>query len=408
MFVFRRKHLMFGLALAGFADLAQAAGFALIEQNASGLGNAYAGAAAVAEDASTIFFNPAGMTRLPGRQIVVVGHLIKPQAEFSGTVSPAIGGGTGGDAGSWSFVPNGYFAYRLTPKIHLGVGLNSPFGLKTEYGPGWMGRYQAIKSEVKTVNLNPSIAYKLSDTLSLGAGLNIQRIEAVLTSLQPLGAPPAPTPLVTIKGDDYGWGYNLGALWQATPATRIGLSYRSEVAYTLEGTSSTSNPSVTSLNGPVTADITLPASASLSLFHTLSSQWDLLADVTWTGWSSFDRLPIQGTVNKTTPENWQDILRYSLGATWHMSDKLSLRGGLAYDEAPVSDRYRTPRIPDGARTWVALGGQYRLSGRGALDFGYAHLFVNSPELQSTDNGTTLNGQYDSQVDILSVQYTHGF
>ncbi len=408
MFVFRRKHLMFGLALAGFADLAQAAGFALIEQNASGLGNAYAGAAAVAEDASTIFFNPAGMTRLPGRQIVVVGHLIKPQAEFSGTVSPAIGGGTGGDAGSWSFVPNGYFAYRLTPKVHLGVGLNSPFGLKTEYGPGWMGRYQAIKSEVKTVNLNPSIAYKLSDTLSLGAGLNIQRIEAVLTSLQPLGAPPAPTPLVTIKGDDYGWGYNLGALWQATPATRIGLSYRSEVAYTLEGTSSTSNPSVTSLNGPVTADITLPASASLSLFHTLSSQWDLLADVTWTGWSSFDRLPIQGTVNKTTPENWQDILRYSLGATWHMSDKLSLRGGLAYDEAPVSDRYRTPRIPDGARTWVALGGQYRLSGRGALDFGYAHLFVNSPELQSTDNGTTLNGQYDSQVDILSVQYTHGF
>lgn len=408
MFVFRRKHLMFGLALAGFADLAQAAGFALIEQNASGLGNAYAGAAAVAEDASTIFFNPAGMTRLPGRQIVVVGHLIKPQAEFSGTVSPAIGGGAGGDAGSWSFVPNGYFAYRLTPKIHLGVGLNSPFGLKTEYGPGWMGRYQAIKSEVKTVNLNPSIAYKLSDTLSLGAGLNIQRIEAVLTSLQPLGAPPAPTPLVTIKGDDYGWGYNLGALWQATPATRIGLSYRSEVAYTLEGTSSTSNPSVTSLNGPVTADITLPASASLSLFHTLSSQWDLLADVTWTGWSSFDRLPIQGTVNKTTPENWQDILRYSLGATWHMSDKLSLRGGLAYDEAPVSDRYRTPRIPDGARTWVALGGQYRLSGRGALDFGYAHLFVNSPELQSTDNGTTLNGQYDSQVDILSVQYTHSF
>ena len=408
MFVFRRKHLMFGLALAGFADLAQAAGFALIEQNASGLGNAYAGAAAVAEDASTIFFNPAGMTRLPDRQIVVVGHLIKPQAEFSGTVSPAIGGGQGGDAGSWSFVPNAYFAYRLTPKVHLGVGLNSPFGLKTEYGPGWMGRYQAIKSEVKTVNLNPSIAYKLSDTLSLGAGLNIQRIEAVLTSLQPLGAPPAPTPLVTIKGDDYGWGYNLGALWQATPATRIGLSYRSEVAYTLEGTSSTSNPSVTSLNGPVTADITLPASASLSLFHTLSSQWDLLADVTWTGWSSFDRLPIQGTVNKTTPENWQDILRYSLGATWHMSDKLSLRGGLAYDEAPVSDRYRTPRIPDGARTWVALGGQYRLSGRGALDFGYAHLFVNSPELQSTDNGTTLNGQYDSQVDILSVQYTHSF
>jgi len=91
-----------------------------------------------------------------------------------------------------------------------------------------------------------------------------------------------------------------------------------------------------------------------------------------------------------------------------MSDKLSLRGGVAYDEAPVSDIARTPRIPDGARTWVALGGQYRLSKQGVLDFGYAHLFVNAPGLQSTDNGTTLNGEYDSQVDILSAQYTHSF
>ena len=400
----RVNRLAAGLALAGCASFVHAAGFALIEQNASGLGNAYAGAAAVAEDASTIFFNPAGMTLLPDRQWVIAGHLIKPKAEFSGTVSAPfpVTGGEGGDAGGWVLVPNAYFAFRLTPDVHLGVGLNSPFGLKTDYDSDWIGRYQAIKSEVKTININPSIAYKVSDSLSVGAGLNIQWIEATLTNRIPvLGRP-----LVTIKGDDYGWGYNLGVLWQATPATRIGLSYRSEVDYTLDGTASTSDPVV--FNGPVTADVTLPDSASLSLFHKLSPQWDLLADVTWTGWSDFDDLPIKGTVNKTTPENWENILRYSLGATWHMSDKLSLRGGVAYDEAPVSDIDRTPRIPDGARTWVALGGQYRLSKQGVLDFGYAHLFVNAPGLQSTDNGTTLNGEYDSQVDILSAQYTHSF
>ena len=400
----RVNRLAAGLALAGCASFVHAAGFALIEQNASGLGNAYAGAAAVAEDASTIYFNPAGMTLLPDRQWVIAGHLIKPKAEFSGTVSAPfpVTGGEGGDAGGWALVPNAYFAFRLTPDVHLGVGLNSPFGLKTDYDSDWIGRYQAIKSEVKTININPSIAYKVSDSLSVGAGLNIQWIEATLTNRIPvLGQP-----LVTIKGDDYGWGYNLGVLWQATPATRIGLSYRSEVDYTLDGTASTSDPVV--FNGPVTADVTLPDSASLSLFHKLSPQWDLLADVTWTGWSDFDDLPIKGTVNKTTIENWENILRYSLGATWHMSDKLSLRGGVAYDEAPVSDIDRTPRIPDGARTWVALGGQYRLSKQGVLDFGYAHLFVNAPGLQSTDNGTTLNGEYDSQVDILSAQYTHSF
>jgi long-chain fatty acid transport protein len=401
----RVNRLAAGLALAGCASFSHAAGFALIEQNASGLGNAYAGAAAVAQDASTVFFNPAGMTQLPDRQLVVAGHLIKPRAEFSGTVTPGIGGGDGGDAGGLALVPNAYYAFRLTPDVHLGVGLNAPFGLKTEYDSDWIGRYQAIKSEVKTININPSIAYKVSDSLSLGAGLNIQWVEATLTNRQPL---PAPVPLVTIKGDDYGWGYNLGVLWQATPATRLGLSYRSEVDYTLEGTSSASDPVVGALNGPVTAAVTLPDSASLSLLHKLSPTWDLLADVTWTGWSDFDDLPIRGTVNKTTIENWEDILRYSLGAIWHMSDKLSLRGGVAYDEAPVSDRFRTPRIPDGARTWVAIGGQYRLSRQSVIDFGYAHLFVNDPGLQSTDNGTTLNGEYSSQVDILSAQLTLNF
>jgi len=401
----RVNRLAAGLALAGCASFVHAAGFALVEQNASGLGNAYAGAAAVAEDASTIYFNPAGMTLLPDRQLVVAGHLIKPRAEFSGTVTPGIGGGDGGDAGGLALVPNAYYAFRLTPDVYLGVGMNAPFGLKTEYDPDWIGRYQAIKSEVKTININPSIAYKVSDSLSLGAGLNIQWVEATLTNRQPL---PAPVPLVTIKGDDYGWGYNLGVLWQATPATRLGLSYRSEVDYTLEGTSSVSDPVVGALNGPVTAAVTLPDSASLSLLHKLSPTWDLLADVTWTGWSDFDDLPIRGTVNKTTVENWEDILRYSLGATWHMSDKLSLRGGVAYDEAPVSDRFRTPRIPDGARTWVAVGGQYRLSRQSVLDFGYAHLFINAPGLQSLDNGTTLNGSYDASVDILSAQLTLNF
>jgi long-chain fatty acid transport protein len=406
---YRVNRLAVALVLAGCTHLAHAAGFSLIEQNASGLGNAYAGAAAAAEDASTVYYNPAGMTLLPDRQLVVVGHLIKPRMEFSGTVTPAVGGGQGGDAGGVTFVPNAYFAYRLTPDVHLGLGLNSPFGLKTEYDSDWIGRYQAIKSEVKTVNLNPSIAYKVSDTFSVGAGLSLQWIEATLTHRQPLAfASPPPSTVIKIKGDDYSWGYNLGALWQISPTTRIGLSYRSEIDYELDGSSSTSDPVIASLNGPVTADVTLPDSASLSLFHKLSPQWDVLADVTWTGWSDFDDLPIKGTVNKNTIENWENILRYSLGATWHMSEKLSLRGGVAYDEAPVSDIDRTPRIPDGARTWIAFGGQYRLSKQSAFDFGYAHLFVDDPDLQSTDNGTTLTGEYDSQVDILSAQYTHSF
>jgi len=400
------NRLAAGLALAGCASFVQAAGFALIEQNASGLGNAYAGAAAVAEDASTIFFNPAGMTLLPDRQLVLVGHLIKPKAEFSGMVSPAVGGGQGGDAGDWALVPNFYYTHRLTPAVSVGLGVNAPFGLKTEYDDGWIGRFQALKSEVKTININPSIAWKVNDQFSVGAGLDVQHIEATLTNnISPL----APTSFMKVEGDDYGWGYNLGLLWQPTNTTRVGLAYRSEVDFTLEGTL-TANAVLPS--GNVTADLTVPASASLSVFHKLSPSVDLLADITWTGWSSFDRLAVVYTTIPValpaTIENWEDILRYSLGATWHMDDKLSLRGGVAYDEAPVSDTYRTPRIPDGARTWLAVGGQYRVNTRSTIDFGYAHLFVEDVRLDSTGGGTRLIGEYDSQVDILSAQYTHSF
>lgn len=395
------NRLTIGLGLAGLTGLTQAAGFALIEQNASGLGNAYAGQAASAQDASTLFFNPAGLTLLPDRQVVVAGHLIKPQAEFSG--SSNIGGGDGGDAGSLAVVPNAYLAYRLTPDIHLGVGLNAPFGLKTEYDSTWAGRTQAIKSELTTININPSIAWKATPTLSLGAGVSVQYAKATLTNNAGAAG------LVTVEGDDYGWGFNLGALWQVTPATRIGLAYRSEVDQKLEGTAEFSVATVA--NTPVTASVTLPDSASLSILHKLNPRLDLLADITWTGWSNFDELRILRTSGSTlgvTPENWSDSYRYSVGANYLLNDKVTLRTGVAYDETPVSDAFRTARIPDESRTWLAFGAQYRVSKNSALDFGYAHLFVKDTPIDHVEKGVRLTGQYDASVDILSAQFTHSF
>lgn len=397
---YRFNRLAASLVLAACANLAHAAGFALVEQNASGLGNAYAGQAAAATDASTVFFNPAGMTYLPDRQVVLVGNLIKPQMEFSGT--SLIGGGDGGDAGDLTLVPNAYLVYRLTPDIYLGMGLNVPFGLKTEYDSDWKGRTQAIKSEVKTVNLNPSIAWKAGESLSLGAGVSIQYAEATLTSSA------GGAGVVTVKGDDYGWGFNLGALWQASEATRIGLTYRSEVEQTLAGDVGFST--AVTLNGPVTADLTLPDSASFSLFHKLDSRWDLLADITWTGWSDFRELRIVRTngvvLGTPTEENWRDSYRYSLGANYHLNDRLVLRGGLAFDETPVSDAFRTTRIPDEDRTWIAFGAQYRLSRQSAIDVGYAHLFIEDARIN--EGAVDLMGNYESSVDILSAQITLNF
>jgi long-chain fatty acid transport protein len=427
MMLFRVDRLTAGLALAGCANLAQAAGFALIEQNASGLGNAYAGQAAAATDASTVFFNPAGMGLLPGSQLVVAGNLIKPSAEFQNGGSTAALlqtlGDAGGDAGDLGFVPNLYYVAPVNQDLSLGIGLNAPFGLKTEYDQTWMGRFQAVTSEVKTINLNPSLSYKLNDTVLLGIGLSAQYIDAKLTNMVnysalaggALGA--GLQGLADVEGDDYGWGFNLGALFNLGN-TRVGIAYRSEVDYTLEGEVSFANvPAPMASNpllqtGPVTADVTMPASASLSLFHKLSPSVDVLADITWTGWSAFDVLTVRrtsGTVVSSTTENWQDSWRYSLGVTWHQDAAWTWRAGVAYDETPVEDAYRTPRIPDESRTWIALGGQYRLSGKSALDFGYAYLFVEDASINSAVAGAgTLLGNYDNSVNILSAQYTYAF
>lgn len=389
---------------------AQAAGFALAEQSASGMGNAYAGGAAIAEDASTIFFNPAGMTYINGTQAVGALHLIKPNAEFKNRGTLGVMGDEGPNAGDLAFVPNFYFMTELTPSIKAGIGVNVPFGLKTEYDDQWLGRFHAVKSELKTININPSIAFKVNDQLSLGFGVSAMKAEAELTRQVFTGGP---EPEVRIKGDDWGFGFNLGAIYQATADTRVGVAYRSKVKQELDGKAKFEAP-LAGLNSDVTAKVDLPESFSASVFSRLNSKWDLMADVTWTRWSRFQELRIlrnNGTTLTVTPENWENTMRYSIGINYHYSDTIKLRAGLAYDEEPISDEFRTARIPGNDRKWVSLGAGWKVTPVSTLDIGYSHLFVSDAKIddnQLASGNGRLTGDFEGSADILSLQYTHQF
>ena len=419
--VFSLRRIVSGLLLAGaYSSPLHAAGFALIEQGVSGLGNAYAGAAAVAEDASTIYFNPAGMTYIEGRQGVVAMHLIRPRASFNNGNSqppppllPTQLGGEGGDPGSLAYVPNAYYVMDLKPDIKFGLGISVPFGLSTQYDKDWMGRFQAVKSELKTVNINPSIAFKVNDELSLGFGVSAMWVQAELTNAVNFG--PFGEGATRVKGDDWGFGFNLGAIYQVTPSTRLGLAYRSKVEQTLKGEVKFDRPAglpaaFSPADGRVTADLTLPENVSLSVFSQLNDKWDVMGDVTWTRWSRFSELKIvrsNGQVLTTVPENWENTRRYSLGASYRYSDKLKLRAGVAYDEEAIKNEFRTARIPGNDRTWIALGASWQLNPDSIVDVGYAHLFVKDASI-SDDQVGLLQGRYKASVDILSVQYTHHF
>lgn len=419
--------MVLGLGAGG----AHAAGFQLLEQNASGIGNAYAGSAAIAENASTIFYNPAGMTRLPGVNVSGGVTAIKPSFKFEdgGSTGPGgltLGSDTGGDAGSWGFVPNGYVSWQLNPRWYAGLGVGAPFGLMTEYDDGWMGRYHSEKFEIKSININPSIAYKVSDRLSVGAGVNWLQLDADYQRAAPFPGGPALGDIaaqVKMKGD--AWGWNLGLLYELTPQTRIGLSYRSKVKLDVDGTTKLRNRSVPGVAygafasvAPTTmaasTSVELPDTAVLSVVHDLNSQWQLLADVSWTGWSSIKSLEIANSdprFNDDLDLRFRDTWRIALGANYKVTSQWTLKGGVAWDQSPVHEaRYRPTSLPDNDRYWVSIGAQYNFNEQTTVDVGYAHLFVKNTDIANDTDPTkgVVRGNYDSNANLIGVQVSHRF
>lgn len=417
---------------------AAGAGYAIMEQGVAGLGNAYAGAAAAAEDASTVFFNPAGLTRLPGSQFLAGVHVVVPSARFTNRGSTdltgqPLSGGEGGDAGSPLAVPNLYFSRQLGDRFYLGLGLFSPFGLSTEYNADWVGRYHAVKSDLVSLNINPALAWSVTEKLSVGGGISAQYLDAELNNAIDFGsifgvlgapgmAPQQNDGFVTFKGDSWSWGYNVGVLYQFDGRTKAGAAYRSTISHTLKGDADFSgapafNPTGRFLDTGVKARVTTPDSLSLSLWHNFSSEIAAMADVTWTNWSKLDELRIRfdnpAETDAVTTFRWRDTLRYSLGALYRPG-AWTFRAGVAYDESPVRDAaHATPRIPDKDRVWVAGGLGYKLSDAISFALSYAHLFVRDTTIDKSAVGEdrfrgALDGSYDSKVDIVSGELAWRF
>lgn len=390
------------LILIAFSGTASAAAFQLWEQNASGLGTAYAGSAAVADNASTVFFNPAGMTQLTGFQLSAGVNGVGPRFEFNNEGSSGLlgGSGNGGNAGGWAAVPNAYFSWQLSPNWYLGFGVSAPFGLSTEYNDSnWIGKNQSIKSEIKTVNYNPSVAYKVNDKVSLGFGVNYQTINAEMTNATPLG-------LYALKGDDSAWGWNAGALFTLSPAMRVGISYRSAVSYTLEGTRA-----LGATSSAAKADIKLPDTFILSVWQQVSDRWEAMGDLSYTNWSTLDKLKINhSTGTDVEAFNYKDSWRFAWGAAYRATESTKLKFGIAYDKTPTTNNDRSARVPDNDRVWFSLGGQWNTGKTGTFDLGYSYLYLKDPTInQSKLNGaSTLRGRYDDSAHVVGLQYSVGF
>jgi len=401
-----------------------AAAFQLKENSALGLGTAFAGEGSAANTPATVFTNPAGMTQLPGLQIALGGSLIGLSSRFNGSARNALGqpisGVTSGDAGTTAFVPYGYVSYKVTNDLAVGLALTVPYGLATTYPANFVGRYQADKTDLRTININPSVAYEIAPWLSVGAGVSAQYGRAVFSSfvnsqtvaLQSTGKLlPLSDGYFRVGGDDWAFGYNLGVLVKPGPTTNIGFTYRSRVQQDFSGTASYILPAPLNASSAFrtsggTAKLVMPDTAAASITQQVGPNLTVYADVTWTNWSQFKTLKAfrdDGSLLNATPQHYDNSYFVSLGAAYTLTDKLTLRGGTAYDKSPVSNAYRMARVPDQDRTWLAVGASYKVLPGMTVDAGYAHIFVLDARIRETSaTGDVLTGQYKNSIDIFSL------
>jgi len=424
-----------GVLLAATAD-ANAGGFAIREQSSYGQGSSFAGVAA-GGSLSSMFWNPATMTQVPGIQFEAVLSGIIPSSTHTATTS-TYGGApfsyptTADNSANAAIVPASYFSYQINPQLWVGLSINSPSGLSLSFPDNWVGRTYAESTSLKTFNFTPSIAYQINNWISVGAGVQIQYAKADLATGLPLNAVPSPfalTNLVSIEGDGYGYGFTLGATLTPTPTTTIGIGYRSAINQKISGTMSLPAGAIfsapISTPGAVDTTLNLPDMVSIGLRQRLSPQWMVMATVEWANWSRIGTSNIlqssgaPATVVGTPvrlPFQYSDGWYYSVGAEYQWSDALALRGGIGFEKSPITDSVRTPRLPDNDRTWLSIGATYKMTKKITLDAAYSHLFVKSTPIDISaasgnpwfSSGITYIGSVDSHVDIISVALRYRF
>jgi len=417
-----------------------AAGFAIKQQSATAQGNAFAGATAGAESPSYMFFNPAALGRFDRSSIqveasAVVTELKLRDSSATTTAGVPIGGSTrDDDAGDDAVLPSVYALLVPNDALRFGLGINVPFGLGSEYANNWVGRYHTLKSNFKSININPAVAYRATEWLTLAAGLQFQWSEAELVNSIDFGtigaAAGVPGAVPTeqdgrgkVTGDGWAYGYNFGALADLRPGTRVGVAYRSSLDTTLKGDSrfrlddagvgaAIRAGTGAFVDGDAETDVKLPPMLSFGIHQDVNEKLAVMAEAQWTGWSTFDELVIDfdnaAQPNSVTEFDWHDAWFFALGATYKPDERWTLRVGGAFDQTPTRNRYRTPRVPDTDRYWLAAGIGWQIQENLSLDLAYTHVFFDDADvrLRGTDPGNAARGnldaRYQNNIDIVSL------
>ncbi|MDY0248899.1 MAG: TonB-dependent receptor [Pseudomonas sp.] len=417
-FPFLRSALTVSLSLASGALWAN--GLSLNEQSASGAGTAFAGRASSALDASTVFGNPAGLSKLQGKQVSGGFAVVKANVDIN-HVDSAVPGTSNGDMVPLANVPFAFFAMPIDEKWNFGLGMYVPFGLISDYEKSFQGASHGQYSKVAVMTVQPTLSYKITDRIAVGFGPTLNKIDGKLTNTlvtRGLSASGQDT-LISIKGDDTALGYNVGLMVDLSEKTTWGITYHSKVDYTLKGRTKVYNAPFP-INGEykTTLDFTTPESVDTSITHKLDDQWTLHGGLTWTRWSRLQSIEAK---NQGVPDarfsslkeelNWHNTWSYSIGASYQVNPQWILRTGFSIDQSPTTNEYRTVRIPVGNRKILTFGTGWAASDNLTIDLAYAYIKespagINHPAGQSAS--PAYSATYRNSAHGLTGQATWTF
>ncbi|WP_321463917.1 outer membrane protein transport protein [uncultured Vibrio sp.] len=418
------------LSLLGTASATHAAGFQLAEFSATGLGRAYAGEAAMADNASAQWRNPAMLTYLEGTQVSVGAIYVNPNLDVNGDVDfygnniPASSDDFAHDA----IIPNFYLSHQYNDEFAVGLALGTNYGMETDLGTGFAASHFGNEASVTTMEANLNAAYKINDAVSIGGGVRYILGEGSFGATTPeknVAGLPQDTTLKYMEGDDTAWGWQVGTAWQINDNHRVGFAYKSEVELKLQGHAEGIGFGF-GTRLPQTRDngymyLTLPATAELASYHQVTDLLALHTSFNWTDWSSFEKLEAHldtaGT-HMVKVENWKDNYRFAVGATYQFQPKLALRTGIAYDTSAVSDKNRTITIPETDRTWLSIGATYDWTKDFSLDAGFTYIIAKDASIKESrgydsDNtaeqvGGQFVGETTGNVWLIGLQANYHF
>lgn len=385
----RFKPLLLASLIAVASNNAWAAAYQLYELGSPIIGTAAVGQAAVADDASVSYFNPAGMPYAYGSQFMLGAQMFVPKVEFSRNNSTTISGDNGGNAGTLTPGFDLYYIYGITDDLKFGLSLTTPFGGSLTYNDGWVGRFNVQNVMFYTINFNPSLAYRFNQYFSLGIGAALEYMNLQQTVALPV------TPLVDgqakISTSNFAPGFNLGMMISPYKETHIGLAYRSQIVHQLSG-------NLTFLRIPNTPNVNtrmvMPAEVILSLSQELSSKVTGLAEFGWANWSSMRNVvaTVDGYTG-TTPLNWKDTYRFGLGAKFDPITLLTLQLGASYDTSPTNANARLPGLPMDRQLRIGTGVAFHLRNSVTIAASYEYINFGSAQINNTSTDGILAGSY---------------